>query len=557
MSISTRVSKFVPVAAAIAVLYSTIAWPAAGVLWLDFDMKNIPEPKERKGGYYEFFFKGQLIEQTKQDLDIPRWVRHAAGHPKQASNVNALDEVPESSWFTNRHHLHRMTIEELVRGPDRGSAPDFTSATITKAKTEGVTPGLMLKDSSGQSYLVKFDNANYPKLQSGAEVISTKIMYAAGYNVPENYIAYLSVDDLHIGKDVTIKDEKGNKRPFTKDDLDHMLTRVARMSDGRYRVMASKILSGKPKGPFPQIGFRADDPNDLIPHEYRRELRGLRVIASWINHWDMKEDQGLDMYVEENGRRFLRHYLIDFGSTLGGGQVPTEYFHGREYALDMKSIMKEVFTLGAFESADEKHGLMVSQEVGMYTASDFDPEGWKPSFPTVMFDNMTHEDAFWATRIIMSFTEPELRSIVETAGYTDPKDTQYVVQTLLDRRAIIARHWLNKVDALSEFDIQPDRRGVTVRFHNLLVDSHLDAVNPTYTYEIKGAHLKSGRKTLRTSEIVIDRAELSAAVEHAVNSPIELTIWTNRESGVSPPVKVYFEWSAAKDTASLVRISRG
>ena len=36
------------------------------VLWVDFDMKNIPEPKERPNGYYDYFFREQLIEGAKQ-----------------------------------------------------------------------------------------------------------------------------------------------------------------------------------------------------------------------------------------------------------------------------------------------------------------------------------------------------------------------------------------------------------------------------------------------------------------------------------------------------------
>src|SRR5207253_9833698 len=107
------------------------------------------EPKERPNGYYDYFFKNQLIEETKRDLDIPRLIRSAAGHSKQASNVNALDEVPDSSWYTNRHHLHPMTIEALVRGPNRGDPPDFTEAVITKAKAAGVEPGMQLKDAKG------------------------------------------------------------------------------------------------------------------------------------------------------------------------------------------------------------------------------------------------------------------------------------------------------------------------------------------------------------------------------------------------------------------------
>src|SRR4029077_3934736 len=139
---------------------------------------------------------------------------------------------------------------------------------------------------------------------------------------------------------------KLGKKPFTREDLAKMLENVKQSPDGTYRVLASKILKGVPKGPFPYVGLRKDDPNDLIPHEHRRELRGLRVIASWINHWDMKEENGLDMYVEEHGRKFLRHYLIDFGSTMGAGQHPEEYFHGREYVFDSVSILKELFTLG-------------------------------------------------------------------------------------------------------------------------------------------------------------------------------------------------------------------
>jgi hypothetical protein len=286
-------------------------------------MKNIPEPKERQSGPYDYFFKGQLIEGAKRRLDVPRWLRVATGHPKQASNVNALDEVPDSSWYTNRHHIRHMDTAALQRGPNTGNPPDFTSAVITRAKTSGVSPGMMVNDATGQAYLIKFDGFNYPNLQSGAEVISTKILYAAGYNVPENYVAYIDPRHLKIGSKVEIRDPKtGKQRPLTQDDLDEMLWRVARLPDGRCRVLASKILKGKPKGPFPQIGFRSDDPNDLIPHEDRRELRALSVIVSWINDWDLKEVQSLDMYVEENGRKFLRHYLLDFGSSLGADTDP-------------------------------------------------------------------------------------------------------------------------------------------------------------------------------------------------------------------------------------------
>jgi hypothetical protein len=530
------------------------------VLWLDNDMKTIPEPKARSADYYDAFFKGQLIEGLKQDLDLPRWIRRAVGQPKQASNVNTLDEVPDSSWYTNRHHLHRMSAEQLQRGPNTGKGPDFSTAAITKAKTSGVTPGVMLKDANGESYLIKFDGVKYPNLQSGAEVISTKILYAAGYNVPENYIAYIHPDNLTIGDKVEITDSKtGKPRAMTRDDLNEMLWRVARTPDGRCRVLASKLIKGKLKGPFPQVGLRTDDPNDLIPHEHRRELRGLRVIASWINDWDLKEAQSMDTYVEENGRKFLRHYLLDFGSSLGADDNPTEYFHGHEYGLDLGSVTKEILSLGIYESANEKKARIISPEVGNFNADDFNPGSWKPTFPSVMFDNLTDADAFWAVRVILSFTKEDLQDIVKTAEYSDPKSDEYILRILMERRQLVARYWLGRGDGLSDFSIRRAVAGATISFRDLMADHALGLADlAKYSYQIKGTRYKSDKKKVDRPEITIDRETLGAAAEHgSKDMPIEISIWTHRGDFTSEPVRIYFDWSPNQDALTIRRIVRG
>jgi hypothetical protein len=529
--------------------------PAAGILWLDFDMKNIPEPKARPNSYYDYFWKGQVVEEAKRKVDVPHWVRRASGHPKQAANVNALDEVPDSSWYTNRHYLHPMTIEELVRGPDRGDPPDFKQATVIKAKTVGVSPGFWLKDAKGHDYVIKLDDSHWPGNESSAEIIATKIFYASGYNVPENYLAYIDASELQIKKDLKIEDETGTKRPFTHEDLDKILRHAARMPDGRYRAVASKVLPGKPKGPFSHVGLREDDPNDLIPHEHRRELRGLRVVASWIGNWDMKEGQSLDTYVEENGRKFLRHYILDFNSALGADTDPTEYYHGHEYGFDLHSLAKEIVTLGIYTPPDEKQPPLISPEVGLFSSRDFKPAGWKQTFPSVMFDNLTDQDAFWATRIVLSFSEQEIRAIVASGHYIDPADTDYIVKTLLERQEILAAYWLRKVDGLSQFSVQPDKDGLALEFHDLMLDHKLAPAGSTqYTYEIKGPHYRSGKKNTREQRIAIDRATLGAALENGTaGGPIAVTIWTNREKSVSPPVTVEFTWDGSRGILSALK----
>jgi hypothetical protein len=543
---------FLLIAAAVAAIALHVEIQAAKeVLWLDFDMKNIPEPEECSASFYDNFFHEQFFEKGKQTFDMPRLFRAIAGNPKPAMNVNAVDEVPDSSWFTNRHYLRHMSIADVVRGPNKGDAPNFDGATITKAKSSGVTPGMQLKDAKGDSYLIKFDEKDHPELLSAAEVMSTKILYAAGYNVPENYIAYIRPDRLKIGEKVEIT-EGTKKRPMEQSDLEKLLQNAASPPDGRYRVLASKILSGKPKGPFSHVGIRRDDPNDLIPHEHRREIRGLRLIASWINHVDMKEEQSLDMYVEENGRHFLRHYLLDFGSTFTGG-LPLEYFHGREYAFDLQSIEKEVVTLGIYKSADEKKGVVVSPEVGIFTSHDFDPAHWRPTYPCIAFDNMTEQDAFWAMRIIMSFTEPEIRKIVETGEYSNPRNTEYVMRTLLERRQILANYWLRKVNPIASFSIETPSGALELKFRDMMVDAGLaDAAATEYEFQIQGAsHAKTAAPV-----VSVDRQTLGQLLEKNPNGPIAFTIWTRRSGTSSDRVTVYL--SPNKDhELRISRIVRG
>src|SRR5678815_921484 len=48
---------------------------------------------------------------------------HPGGDAGPALNVNSVDEVPDSSWFTNRIGGGKMTIEDIARGPDTTGGP--------------------------------------------------------------------------------------------------------------------------------------------------------------------------------------------------------------------------------------------------------------------------------------------------------------------------------------------------------------------------------------------------------------------------------------------------
>ena len=108
-------------------------------------------------------------------------------------------------------------------------------------------------------------------------------------------------------------------------------------------------------GPFRYHGTRSDDPNDVIPHEHRRELRGLRLFAAWTNHDDTRAQNTQASWVAADGTHHIRHWLIDFGSTFGSGsvdlQLPNLSFH---YWLPLDQVKKNALGFGFHTPAYRK-----------------------------------------------------------------------------------------------------------------------------------------------------------------------------------------------------------
>jgi len=384
---------------------------------------------------------------------------------KPAVNANTLGEVPDSSWFQNRHGRERMTIQELVRGPNIGTGPSITERWIvTEGKTEGITPGFRIRDSRGDHYVIKFDPVTNPEMATAAEVISTKFFYAMGYNVPENYLVFFRRDDLRVDKSAEISVGLGPKRRMTETDLDQLLARTSMMSDKRYRAVASKIIEGRPIGPFRYFGTRSDDSNDVIPHEHRRELRGLKVFSAWLNHDDSRAVNTQDTVVNVGGRRYVRHYLIDFGSTLGSGSVTAQKPRaGSEYLWEPWPVLRRIISVGLWDSAWIRVRYPELPSIGRFESKVFEPGNWKPEYPNAAFDNALPDDCYWAAKIVMAFTDDDIRAVVRTGALTDSDAEEYLIQTLIERRNKIGRYYFNQVLALDSFALDEN----IVRFAHL------------------------------------------------------------------------------------------
>ncbi len=239
------------------------------------------------------------------------------------------------------------------------------------------------------------------------------------------------------------------RRRLTDRDLDRLLRMAAQESDGSYRVVASRAVEGKPVGPFLYQGTRPDDPNDIVPHEHRRELRGLRVFSAWTNHVDTKAINSLDTLVVQGGRTVVRHHLIDFGSTLGSASIkPREYDEGHHYIYDPGKTLKVMLGLGLYIPSFHFVDYPGIRSVGHFSADRFVPSEWKPRVPNPAFIRARPDDTFWAARRVMAFTDEMIRAAVRTGRYTDPAAEKFIADTLIARRDAIGREWLTNVNPI-------------------------------------------------------------------------------------------------------------
>jgi hypothetical protein len=397
----------------------------------------------------------------------------------QAGNLNTIDEVPDSSWFTNRAGARQLSTDEFARGPNVGNPPAPERWTVIREKSAGFAPGFTARGAAGQTWFISFDPPSNPEGATGAMVVATKIFWALGYNQIETYLTTLRPEQVEIDPNATVRRPSGDRTPFTRDDLAAILERTARSPDGSYRVAAGRLLTGKVLGGFDYEGTRTDDPNDLVPHEHRRELRALRVFGAWTNLTDMKAGNTLDTLITENGRGIIKHYLQDVGSTFGmGANGPHDWEEGWEYLYEGGPTRKRLVTFGFALSPWQTAEYREHDAIGRFEGESFDPVTWKPRVPTAAFINVRADDAFWAARRVMAFSDEAIRAIVATGQFSDPAAAKHLGDVLIERRDKIGRAYLLAVNPI--VDPALEAAGV-LRFGNAAVQYGLDQAPASYT----------------------------------------------------------------------------
>ena len=408
-------------------------------LWHDPDRMDMPFPEPTPSAYGI----GPL-EFLKRSFGVP------GDYAVPAKNINTVGGVPNSSWYTNRHYRSSMSLASLQRGPNQEPGPSRQSPwRVVNLLTEGELPRAVIRDTTGRTFRILFDAPAHPEMATGAAMISSRLLHALGYNVPQHWLRRVRAERL------VPKPDSG----VTQSRVDSLLTSAAQRPDGTYRALVTRVPNVERRiGPFQFKGTRADDGNDVFPHEDRRELRGLRVVAAWIHHSALRPRHTLDVGVKVEGRRFVRHYLTDLHLTLGsGGAAPKPAWSGHEHVLELDRVFERIGTLGLSGGEWAETEMPNDSTVGRFSASGFDPRTWRPEWPNLAFQRITPADAFWAAKKVRNFSREELRTIVATANYSSEAVSDSIVRTLLARRDAIGEAFLDWGGGLDRFSAQSGR----------------------------------------------------------------------------------------------------
>jgi hypothetical protein len=503
------------------------------------------------------FYADDPIWRDADDRSIPRvasfdlsksyeFVNETFGESAQsrgpALNVNTLGEVPDSSWFVNRLGRDDMTVDQIVNGPNQVDGPAPGIWHVTGRPDSGITPKFTIKDARGDTYLIKLDPANFPELPSSVEIISTKIFHAIGYHVPEDFIVTFDVADLDVAPGAKIRTSSGGKQPISMGDVRKWLEQTPRTRDGKIRALASRYVPGRVVGQFRFTGTRPDDPNDLYPHERRRELRGLRVFSAWLNHDDARSINSIDSYVEANGRRYIRHYLQDFGSTLGSGSTSAQQPRGgNEYLIDGGKVAKGLLSLGFWTRDWTKARYPRDPSLGNIEADFFEPETWKTEYPQPAFEQMDAADAFWAARIASRFTDPMIRAIVQAGELSNADAASALSDIIIRRRDKVVAHWIAQTNPLDGFSTLPIGGGTDLVFDNAAI--RLGVATPSASYAVDwftldnrtGTERPAGHSDVSLPRVSIPESAWGPADAHGARYAVG-SIRTNHRS--------YPAWSA-------------
>jgi hypothetical protein len=312
--------------------------------------------------------------------------------PPDSGDVNALDEVPRSSWF-----------DPPTARPD--GPPQLPLTPMGPA--ESGQPGLSVRDARGFRYELRRDAKERPELISASAAVASRLLAAIGYRTPEVHVVTIAATDIKEVED----------KAAVEAAVDLLREGSPPFAD-RYRVRATRWPVGIDLGPTPVAGVRSDDPNDRVPHANRRTLRAIGLALYWMGLRRLPPYALHDTYVGEAGKGSLLHYVVAFDDAFGAEAVGRELEArlGGEGKYLNENALTALITLGL------RRRTAPSVQTRWLALGEFDefdaPETFATSPPYEPMDLARPADTYWMGKRLAAVSPDAITAALAAAHFS-------------------------------------------------------------------------------------------------------------------------------------------
>jgi hypothetical protein len=279
---------------------------------------------------------------------------------------------------------------DLINGiGGTADAPDpHATYTFTEEDMNGTSPKFKVKDAQGVEWKVKMG------AEPQAETAATRLLWAAGYFVDEDYYA------AEINVTGLPKLRRGEQ--FVSGDVVHKV-RLERKIKGQKNISTWDWFQN--------------------PFLNTREFNGLRVMMSMLNNWDLKTIN--NSVYEINGER--RYVVSDVGATFGKTGDPAS-----RSKSNLKDYEKSKFIEG------EKGGFI---DFTMHSRPAFIAALDAPNYESrskmeKVTQHIPQADARWLGERLSHLSDEQIRDCFRSAGYTAGEVDEYT-RVIKDRIAVL------------------------------------------------------------------------------------------------------------------------
>jgi hypothetical protein len=366
--------------------------------------------------------------------------------PSAAGDINALDEVPRSSWF-----------DASADRRDRDDGPPVAPFAILGGAPESGLGGLSVLDARGIRYELARESPERPEVRSAGAAISARLFNAVGWRAPPVHVVTVAREQLRSS---TVEEAEA-RETFLRDILppSGIATNGGAApgplpaAHGSVRVRALRWPIGIDLGPTPVRGTREDDPNDRVPHTERRTLRALELGLFWVGSTRLDPNALRDTYLGKPGKGHVQHWIAGLDDALGAAVIDDERnarLGGEGHTLGADAL-RALVTLGL----GLRHPPPL--QTRWPALGDFDaqvsPDDFTPQPPFEPFDRILPADAYWVAKRIAAVPDELLRRAVESAKMSDAASPARALAVLEARRRAILVSALRAVTPAELVDV--------------------------------------------------------------------------------------------------------